>query len=900
MAGVKSTFVIGDELLMTAFGDRNEAIAEKQVDASGTVRNIQDPAAYEAACRQKSIAVASTNNHIKANITDPRVSGRSRSPEEAAYRERLRAHRQERKDAYEQRVFGETFDDNIHIQLIYKILDIEKTFTGVMTNICYALNNLHDRTEDADWQEDIFCDLNDKDKAAKKDRYIEEMLPRAAYVFPHLQFLSYRIPKNEERNDDKKRNEIRAENADKLRKYLDAVRIIRNDTFHGTKRGMPKGKYNLDNENEATQALYRKAFDDKVREVSENYLQNSRVNINFLARIMLGPVPSKKELKKLVENYFAFAILKQYKNLGFSITSLREALLAQCGLNFESKENLRPRVNSFCDYVLFDYYTNRHPEAAKALVERLRAGQPDEKDALYREEAGRLPEIIAKKFLQIDRFDEKCISGGKSEIDVSEIMVKYPYESENFRAEDDSIRKKSDLFCGMAYMLTLFLDGKEINIFLTALQNIFENIASFLDVMNKQDLPCRFEPDYVMFADAAYIAEKLRTAISLARMKKSMDVYNSCAIRDAIAVLGKSREHSEMAESDYIQTYVFDNGEKNGGAVKGKGKDHNLRNFLVSNVIRSRKFNYLARYADLATVKRFAENRSLVRFVLGRIEPSMIGRYYYTIFGKWPNRIPPKEQIDALTDELVRVNVDRYATVNNTEMRRYGTATVESVKERNRMRAGVGLYLTVLYQIVKNLLYINGRYALAFAFLEHDAIMEKLSSAGGRFPYDIVTRHYLENGYIKCATEKIRANMQRSGGSMEALNHIPGVYIEKNLAAYCGGSETVFRNSVAHLIMMARTPEYAIDIKKVDSYFALYHYCMQKHILYCAELFERTQETEAMRKALRDVVDHKTYSKDAVKFLCVPFAYNLPRYKALSICALFDWSEYMPEKASNE
>lgn len=47
-----------------------------------------------------------------------------------------------------------------------------------------------------------------------------------------------------------------------------------------------------------------------------------------------------------------------------------------------------------------------------------------------------------------------------------------------------------------------------------------------------------------------------------------------------------------------------------------------------------------------------------------------------------------------------------------------------------------------------------------------------------------------------------------------------------------------------------------------------------------------------MAAALKDAEIHRSYSKDAVKFLCLPFAYNLPRYKALTVEGLFDWNEY--------
>ena len=51
-----------------------------------------------------------------------------------------------------------------------------------------------------------------------------------------------------------------------------------------------------------------------------------------------------------------------------------------------------------------------------------------------------------------------------------------------------------------------------------------------------------------------------------------------------------------------------------------------------------------------------------------------------------------------------------------------------------------------------------------------------------------------------------------------------------------------------------------------------------------------------LKNALENARVHRTYSKDAVKYLCLPFAYNISRYKALTIKDLFDWTEYSCKK----
>ncbi len=46
-------------------------------------------------------------------------------------------------------LIGRTFEDNIHIQLIYNILDIEKIRSVHINNIIYEINNLFRRCKEA-------------------------------------------------------------------------------------------------------------------------------------------------------------------------------------------------------------------------------------------------------------------------------------------------------------------------------------------------------------------------------------------------------------------------------------------------------------------------------------------------------------------------------------------------------------------------------------------------------------------------------------------------------------------------------------------------------------------------------------------------------------------------------
>lgn len=71
---------------------------------------------------------------------------------------------------------------------------------------------------------------------------------------------------------------------------------------------------------------------------------------------------------------------------------------------------------------------------------------------------------------------------------------------------------------------------------------------------------------------------------------------------------------------------------------------------------------------------------------------------------------------------------------------------------------------------------------------------------------------------------------------------------------------------------------------------------MQMNILQGIEQSGKILDNIKLKNALENARVHRTYSKDAVKYLCLPFAYNISRYKALTIKDLFDWTEYSCKK----
>ena len=105
---------------------------------------------------------------------------------------------------------------------------------------------------------------------------------------------------------------------------------------------------------------------------------------------------------------------------------------------------------------------------------------------------------------------------------------------------------------------------------------------------------------------------------------------------------------------------------------------------------------------------------------------------------------------------------------------------------------------------------------------------------------------------------------------------------------------TEFRNTVDHLTAIRKCSQHIEKIKKIDSYFALYHFIMQCQIVDKA----KESEPDIVEKCsyYTKLFEFRTYVKDLVKAYNTPFGYNLTRFKNLSIDALFDKNEVKEEK----
>lgn len=862
-AGMKSILVSKNKMYITSFGKGNSAVLEYEVDnndynqtqlSSKNSSNIELHGVNE-------VNITFSSKHgfesgVEINTSNPTHRSGESSP--------VRGDMLGLKSELEKRFFGKTFDDNIHIQLIYNILDIEKILAVYVTNIVYALNNMLGEGDDESHDDfmgylsakntyDVFTDPDESDLSKNIKGNIKKSLSKFNDLLKtkRLGYFGLEEPKTKDTN---------ALEAYKKRVYhmLAIVGQIRQSVFHDKSSKLDEDLYSFI---DIIDSEYRETLDYLVDErfdsINKGFIQGNKVNISLLIDMMKG-----YEADDIIRLYYDFIVLKSQKNLGFSIKKLREKMLEEYGYRFKDKQydSVRSKMYKLMDFLLFCNYYRNDVVAGEALVRKLRFSMTDdEKEGIYADEAAKLWGKFRNDFENIaDHMNGDVIKElGKADMDFDEKIL------------DSEKKNASDLlyFSKMIYMLTYFLDGKEINDLLTTLISKFDNIKEFLKIMKSSavDVECELTAGYKLFNDSQRITNELFIVKNIASMRKPAASAKLTMFRDALTILGIDDKITDDRISEILK-------------LKEKGKGiHGLRNFITNNVIESSRFVYLIKYANAQKIREVAENEKVVMFVLGGIPDTQIERYYKSCV-EFPDMNSP---LEAKRSELARMikNI-RFDDFKNVKQQAKGRENVA----KERAKAVIGLYLTVMYLLVKNLVNVNARYVIAIHCLERDfglykEIIPELASKNLKNDYRILSQTLCElcdespNLFLK-KNERLRKCVEVD------INNADSSMTRK------------YRNCIAHLTVVRELKEYIGDIRTVDSYFSIYHYVMQR----CITKRENDTKQEEKIKYEDDLLKNHGYTKDFVKALNSPFGYNIPRFKNLSIEQLFDRNEYLTEK----
>lgn len=865
-AGMKSILVSENKMYITSFGKGNSAVLEYEVDNNDynkTQLSSKDNSNIELGNVNEVNITFSSRRGFESGVEINTSNPTHRSGESSSVRGDMLG----LKSKLEKRFFGKTFDDNIHIQLIYNILDIEKILAVYVTNIVYALNNM----------------LGIKDSESHDDfiGYLSAKNTYEVFTHPDKSNLSDKVKGNIKKSfstfndllktkrlgyfglEEPKTKDTRASEAYKKRVYhmLAIVGQIRQSVFHDKSSKLHEDLYSFI---DIIDSEYRETLDYLVDErfdsINKGFIQGNKVNISLLIDMMKG-----YEADDIIRLYYDFIVLKSQKNLGFSIKKLREKMLEEYGYRFKDKQydSVRSKMYKLMDFLLFCNYYRNDVVAGEALVRKLRFSMTDdEKEGIYADEAAKLWGKFRNDFENIaDHMNGDVIKElGKADMDFDEKIL------------DSEKKNASDLlyFSKMIYMLTYFLDGKEINDLLTTLISKFDNIKEFLKIMKSSavDVECELTAGYKLFNDSQRITNELFIVKNIASMRKPAASAKLTMFRDALTILGIDDNITDDRISEILK-------------LKEKGKGiHGLRNFITNNVIESSRFVYLIKYANAQKIREVAKNEKVVMFVLGGIPDTQIERYYKSCV-EFPDM---NSSLEAKRSELARMikNI-RFDDFKNVKQQAKGRENVA----KERAKAVIGLYLTVMYLLVKNLVNVNARYVIAIHCLERDfglykEIIPELASKNLKNDYRILSQTLCE----------LCDDRDKSSNLFLKKNKRLRKCVEVDINNADSSMTRKYRNCIAHLTVVRELKEYIGDIRTVDSYFSIYHYVMQR----CITKREDDTKQEDKIKYEDNLLKNHGYTKDFVKALNSPFGYNIPRFKNLSIEQLFDRNEYLTEK----
>lgn len=868
-AGMKSILVSENKMYITSFGKGNSAVLEYEVDNNDynkTQLSSKDNSNIELGdVNEVNITFSSKHGFgsgVEINTSNPTHRSGESSP--------VRWDMLGLKSELEKRFFGKTFDDNIHIQLIYNILDIEKILAVYVTNIVYALNNMLGEGDESNYDfmgylstfntYKVFTNPNGSTLSDDKKENIRKSLSKfnALLKTKRLGYFGLEEPKTKD---------TRASEAYKKRVYhmLAIVGQIRQCVFHDLSE---HSEYDLYSFIDNSKKVYRECretldylVDERFDSINKGFIQGNKVNISLLIDMMKDDY----EADDIIRLYYDFIVLKSQKNLGFSIKKLREKMLDEYGFRFKDKQydSVRSKMYKLMDFLLFCNYYRNDVIAGEALVRKLRFSMTDyEKEGIYADEAAKLWGKFRNDFENIaDHMNGDVIKElGKADMDFDEKIL------------DSEKKNASDLlyFSKMIYMLTYFLDGKEINDLLTTLISKFDNIKEFLKIMKSSavDVECELTAGYKLFNDSQRITNELFIVKNIASMRKPAASAKLTMFRDALTILGIDDKITDDRISEILK-------------LKEKGKGiHGLRNFITNNVIESSRFVYLIKYANAQKIREVAKNEKVVMFVLGGIPDTQIERYYKSCV-EFPDM---NSSLEAKRSELARMikNI-RFDDFKNVKQQAKGRENVA----KERAKAVIGLYLTVMYLLVKNLVNVNARYVIAIHCLERDfglykEIIPELASKNLKNDYRILSQTLCE----------LCDDRDESPNLFLKKNKRLRKCVEVDINNADSSMTRKYRNCIAHLTVVRELKEYIGDIRTVDSYFSIYHYVMQR----CITKREDDKKQEEKIKYEDDLLKNHGYTKDFVKALNSPFGYNIPRFKNLSIEQLFDRNEYLTEK----
>ena len=829
--GVKAVYHISPDVrVIAAFGRGNNSVLDKHIE-NGSVEELQN------------------HSDIEVNISRKTYSFRKKSLKKDAGQFSVPDNTNDQlgiREELEKEIFGRKFDDNIHIQAAYAVNDIIKML-AVAANLAETAINGLDR-ENTENDMIGFCIIPHityqtyaDDKRSKFKGFIDKVKTQGTFsYFPDI------LPKfKKEESEEESDNE-------KLYYIMCIISLIRNSATHSKSSNSDTTDYIFGEFNSANKEALTATADNLIKSKID-FINNkgfSKNQKNNIYRLLKAKADTPENTARLIRRLYAFIIKKQDKNLGFSLKKLRECAIRSIEymkyLPSKKYDTVRSKLYTLVDFVVYSYlkYHKEGKKFSEEMVDQLRAAESDkDKNIVYCQGAKRLYNIkIIKQTIKA------LIDDIKSDFDQPKDGNKcYQTINDGMKeAEKDFITTDQlSLFTKLIYVLCQFLDGKNINILLSSLISKFQQIEAFNGDIRKLNLNIRDDgkigydsKKYSIFEKSGQISMELDMLRGVIKMDiNDLNAYETM-IKDALRVIGVDGSDLDSIYKDYFN------------------QKNSVAGFFRNNIINSRRFRYIIKYINPSDAYRIIQNENVRNYVLGRMNDAIIDRYACSV------GVTTQDKRKELSDILSKVKFDNFTTLTyiNPKDRNKG----KKAKEREKPKAILGLYLTIVYIVVKSLVRINSQYVMAVYHLERDSRLCGVSS-NKNYPLSMTKRYCDRNNHL--LKEKHIVKLERYQNTPQKI---------------C----TAYRNAIAHLSAVRKGVKYIGDIQKADSYFGIYHYCMQK-FLYSADSATRHPFAEFVRSIFGDEKEldklrNGSYSQAILRALNYPFGYNPARYKNLS------------------
>lgn len=911
--GVKSTFVLSNKkVIITSFGRGNAAIIEKLID-----ENSED----------KKIIAINPKNAFDVNLLnkEPKVYEIKKGREETKItkpniKEKVGSDLIGAKDKLEMKIFGRNYDDNVAIQIIYNILDISKIISIYINSAIATMNNLarSSGVEEVDYigysvrsnidYYKMINQINNKNKIDKFTPYYEKSKSRLTY---------FDAVYKDKTDVNEKRVPIDPKYLHETLRVLSATRVF---CFHGEEDNNNSLIFHLE------EGLKEKDFPDDLKDVIHNIYANavdsanegfkeSATNIKILFEV-LG-CKDNNEKKEVAQSFYNHIMKRDSKNQGFSYKKLREELLKneiykeindkkfdhQKGFSRKTPENtvnslsseetnetlqveeqvktegdnaFRGKLYTLLDYIIYwhlEKEKNTDPMIIDKLCNKLRSIRGTNKSAkeiIYNDFANKIAPKLKNYIYKLISFM------GAEEFKKFKEMAEKD-KNEIFGLAEEKIKySNTTYFSKLIYFISRFLDGKEINEFYGALINKFDNISGIIGAINNKDFnyneKLEFSNLYSLFKTPHKVAEELRITKNIASLKADPPAIHREKYIDAVLLLGlKNSDFNTEAYDKNVKDFV-------NNLLDPCRKDTNLRNFLVNNVIKSKKFLYIVKYCNPLTAKEFLKNTNIVEFTISRMDSNLKERYCQAIGISFDENTANS----LLTKKIVDLSGEDFLDVKQNPK------TNDEKLKKEQYSAILGLYLAVMYVIIKSLVKVNAFYVIAISRLEFDTKM---------IMGEIQKEPLEKNRRDVVIYSAILKDMLEKDNYLKKTKYR---HIQQNLGEYSNTLFIEYRNKIAHLSVINLGHKYINGVEKIYSYFGLYHYIMQRILRDSREKIKNYEgsdvENNTINKCFNDLEKFNYFSKDLINILNLPFAYNIARYKNLSIEDLFNSQDekYIP------